>query len=130
MYECATKNLCSYFVRFLKAIIISSSSSRPPCLPLKINVAPLYELNMLKNCTGSTMAGALGGFNTHARYIISAIYITAYQDPAQNVERSHYITVMEPINSGQDLHVSITMPSIEVGTVGGGTQLASLSQLV
>ncbi|XP_048434569.1 3-hydroxy-3-methylglutaryl-coenzyme A reductase 2-like [Pyrus x bretschneideri] len=62
------------------------------------------------------MAGALGGFNTHARYIISAIYITAYQDPAQNVERSHYITVMEPINGGQDLHVSVTMPSIEFGT--------------
>ncbi|KAM1301531.1 hypothetical protein ACFX2H_012554 [Malus domestica] len=57
----------------------------------------------------------------------SLLYIAAYQDPAQNVEISHCITMIEPINGGQDLHVSITMPSIEVGTVGGGTQLASLS---
>nr|GLL27313.1 3-hydroxy-3-methylglutaryl-coenzyme A reductase-like [Ipomoea trifida] len=29
------------------------------------------------------------------------------------------------VNDGKDLHISVTMPSIEVGTVGGGTQLAS-----
>ncbi|XP_009358901.2 3-hydroxy-3-methylglutaryl-coenzyme A reductase 1 [Pyrus x bretschneideri] len=94
---------------------------------LKTNVASLCELNMLKNLTGSAMAGALGGFNAHASNIVSAIYIATGQDPAQNVESSHCITMMEPINDGQDLHVSVTMPSIEVGTVGGGTQLASQS---
>ncbi|RCU13001.1 3-hydroxy-3-methylglutaryl-CoA reductase, partial [Acinetobacter baumannii] len=94
---------------------------------LKTNVASLCELNMLKNLTGSAMAGALGGFNAHASNIVSAIYIATGQDPAQNVESSHCITIMEPINDGQDLHVSVTMPSIEVGTVGGGTQLASQS---
>ncbi|KAG0469026.1 hypothetical protein HPP92_018354 [Vanilla planifolia] len=46
---------------------------------------------------------------------------------AQNVESSHCITMMEAVNKGKDLHISITMPSIEVGTVGGGTQLASQS---
>jgi len=30
---------------------------------------------------------------------------------------------MEPINDGRDLYISVTMPSLEVGTVGGGTQL-------
>ncbi|TQE09471.1 hypothetical protein C1H46_004964 [Malus baccata] len=94
---------------------------------LKTNVASLCELNMLKNLTGSAMAGALGGFNAHASNIVSAIYIATGQDPAQNVESSHCITMMEPINDGKDLHVSVTMPSIEVGTVGGGTQLASQS---
>nr|ACE80213.1 3-hydroxy-3-methylglutaryl coenzyme A reductase 1 [Pyrus pyrifolia] len=94
---------------------------------LKTNVASLCELNMLKNLTGSAMAGALGGFNAHASNIVSAIYIATGQDPAQNVESSHCITMMEPINDGQDLHVSVTMPSTEVGTVGGGTQLASQS---
>merc|ERR1712032_526294 len=29
------------------------------------------------------------------------------------------------LNDGTDVHVSVTMPSIEVGTVGGGTQLAA-----
>ncbi|GJS97360.1 3-hydroxy-3-methylglutaryl coenzyme A reductase [Tanacetum coccineum] len=94
---------------------------------LKTNVASLVELNMLKNLTGSAMAGSLGGFNAHASNIVVAIYIATGQDPAQNVESSHCITMMEAINNGKDLHVSVTMPSIEVGTVGGGTQLASQS---
>ncbi|KAJ4714011.1 3-hydroxy-3-methylglutaryl-coenzyme A reductase [Melia azedarach] len=94
---------------------------------LKTNVAALVELNMLKNLTGSAMAGSIGGFNAHASNIVSAIYIATGQDPAQNVESSHCITMMEAVNDGKALHISVTMPSIEVGTVGGGTQLASQS---
>ncbi|GAB4838689.1 3-hydroxy-3-methylglutaryl-coenzyme A (HMG-CoA) reductase isozyme [Ancistrocladus abbreviatus] len=94
---------------------------------LKTDVASLVELNMLKNLAGSAMAGALGGFNAHAANIVSAVFIATGQDPAQNVESSHCITMMEPVNDGKDLHISVTMPSIEVGTVGGGTQLASQS---
>lgn len=94
---------------------------------LKTTVASLVELNMLKNLTGSAMAGALGGFNAHASNIVSAVYLATGQDPAQNIESSHCITMMEAVNEGKDLHVSVTMPSIEVGTVGGGTQLASQS---
>ncbi|KAE8662292.1 3-hydroxy-3-methylglutaryl-coenzyme A reductase 1 [Hibiscus syriacus] len=96
---------------------------------LKTSVESLVELNMLKNLTGSAMSGALGGFNAHASNIVTAVYIATGQDPAQNVESSHCITMMEAVNDGMDLHVSVTMPSIEVGTVGGGggTQLASQS---
>ncbi|KAK4789931.1 hypothetical protein SAY86_017235 [Trapa natans] len=94
---------------------------------LKTTVPALVELNTLKNLTGSAIAGSLGGFNAHASNIISAIYIATGQDPAQNVESSHCITMMEAVNDGRDLHISVTMPSIEVGTIGGGTQLASQS---
>ncbi|KAG4964587.1 hypothetical protein AAZX31_14G042100 [Glycine max] len=94
---------------------------------LKTNVSALVELNMLKNLAGSAVAGALGGFNAHASNIVSAIFIATGQDPAQNVESSHCLTMMEAVNDGRDLHISVTMPSIEVGTVGGGTQLASQS---
>ncbi|OMP11701.1 Hydroxymethylglutaryl-CoA reductase, class I/II [Corchorus olitorius] len=94
---------------------------------LKTSVEALVELNMLKNLAGSAMAGALGGFNAHASNIVTAVYIATGQDPAQNVESSHCITMMEAVNDGKDLHISVTMPSIEVGTVGGGTQLASQS---
>ncbi|KAK8561412.1 hypothetical protein V6N13_149407 [Hibiscus sabdariffa] len=94
---------------------------------LKTSVESLVELNMLKNLTGSAMAGALGGFNAHASNIVTAIYLATGQDPAQNVESSHCITMMEAVNDGKDLHISVTMPSVEVGTVGGGTQLASQS---
>ncbi|ERN11526.1 3-hydroxy-3-methylglutaryl-coenzyme A reductase 1 [Amborella trichopoda] len=81
---------------------------------LKTSVSALVELNMLKNLAGSAVAGALGGFNAHASNIVTAIYIATGQDPAQNVESSHCITMMEPLNDGRDLHVSVTMPSIEV----------------
>ncbi|GMH24529.1 hypothetical protein Nepgr_026372 [Nepenthes gracilis] len=94
---------------------------------LKTSVEALVELNVLKNLAGSAVAGALGGFNAHASNIVTAIYIATGQDPAQNVESSHCITMMEAINGGSDLHISVTMPSLEVGTIGGGTQLASQS---
>ncbi|XBH92960.1 hypothetical protein VPH35_083981 [Triticum aestivum] len=94
---------------------------------LKTNVQSLVELNVIKNLAGSAVAGALGGFNAHASNIVSAIFIATGQDPAQNVESSQCITMLEAVNGGRDLHISVTMPSIEVGTVGGGTQLASQS---
>ncbi|KAL3731038.1 hypothetical protein ACJRO7_027977 [Eucalyptus globulus] len=88
---------------------------------LKTSVEALVKLKMLKNLTGSAMARALGGFNAHANNIVTVIYIATGQDPAQNHSQ------MEAVDDGKDLHVSVTMPSIEVGTVGGGTQLASQS---
>ncbi|KAL2905967.1 ATP-dependent DNA helicase 2 subunit KU70 [Bienertia sinuspersici] len=91
---------------------------------LKTNVEALVELNTLKNLVGSAMAGALGGFNAHASNVVTAIFIATGQDPAQNVECSNCITMLEAVNHGKDLHISVTMPSIEVGTIGGGTQLA------
>ncbi|XP_066390480.1 3-hydroxy-3-methylglutaryl-coenzyme A reductase 3-like [Miscanthus floridulus] len=94
---------------------------------LKTNVQALVELNVIKNLAGSAVAGALGGFNAHASNIVTAIFIATGQDPAQNVESSQCITMLEAINDGKDLHISVTMPSIEVGTVGGGTQLAPQS---
>jgi hypothetical protein len=81
---------------------------------LKTNVQSLVELNVIKNLAGSAVAGALGGFNAHASNIVSAIFIATGQDPAQNVESSQCITMLEAINDGRDLHISVTMPSIEV----------------
>ena len=90
---------------------------------LKATVEDLVNLNQKKNLIGSAMAGSIGGFNAHAANILTAIYIATGQDPAQNVESSNCMTLMESINGGQDLLVTVSMPSIEVGTVGGGTVL-------
>lgn len=92
---------------------------------LKTNVEALVELNTLKNLVGSAVAGSLGGFNAHASNIVTAIFIATGQDPAQNVQSSKCITMLEAVNHGKDLHISVTMPSIEVVTVGGGTQIPS-----
>jgi len=91
---------------------------------LKTTVADLVNLNTKKNLIGSAMAGSIGGFNAHAANILTSIYLATGQDPAQNVESSNCITLMEAINDGRDLLVTVSMPSIEVGTVGGGTILS------
>ncbi|KAJ3102498.1 3-hydroxy-3-methylglutaryl-coenzyme A (HMG-CoA) reductase isozyme [Phlyctochytrium planicorne] len=90
---------------------------------LKTSVQALVELNISKNLIGSAMAGSIGGFNAHAANILTAIFLATGQDPAQNVESSNCITLMEAVNDGEDLFISCTMPSVEVGTVGGGTAL-------
>ncbi|CAI7811080.1 unnamed protein product [Closterium sp. NIES-53] len=91
---------------------------------LKTTVAALVELNTVKNLVGSAMAGAVGGSNAHASNIVTAVFLATGQDPAQNVESSQCLTLLESANDGADLHASVTLPAIEVGTVGGGTFLA------
>ncbi|XP_023142348.2 3-hydroxy-3-methylglutaryl-coenzyme A reductase-like [Amphiprion ocellaris] len=91
---------------------------------LKTTTGALVEVNISKNLVGSAMAGSIGGFNAHAANLVTAIYIACGQDPAQSVGSSNCITLMEPSGStGEDLYISCTMPSIELGTVGGGTNL-------
>merc|ERR1712129_290193 len=89
---------------------------------LKTDVSTIVSTNIQKNLVGSAMAGAIGGFNAHASNIVTAIFLATGQDPAQNVESSNCITLMEETSDG-DFWISCTMPSIAVGTVGGGTSL-------
>jgi Hydroxymethylglutaryl-CoA reductase len=49
------------------------------------------------------------------------MFIATGQDVAQVVESSSGITWTEV--RGEDLYISVTLPSLEVGTVGGGTSL-------
>ena len=70
------------------------------------------------------------------------MFLATGQDPAHTVEGSNCITLMEEVRAGDqpacggrpgDLRVSVTLPSLPVGTVGGGTSLppqASCLQLM
>jgi hydroxymethylglutaryl-CoA reductase (NADPH) len=95
---------------------------------LKSDVDALVELNTSKNLIGSAMAGSIGGFNAHASNIVTAVFLATGQDPAQNVESSNCITIMKNLNG--NLHISVSMPSIEVGTIGGGTILEAQSAML
>ncbi|KAL5091702.1 hypothetical protein Trisim1_002916 [Trichoderma cf. simile WF8] len=88
---------------------------------LKTDVDSLVELNTSKNMIGSAMAGSIGGFNAHAANIVAAIYLATGQDPAQVVESANCITIMKNLRGS--LQISVSMPSLEVGTLGGGTIL-------
>jgi len=97
---------------------------------LKSSVASLVEVNYAKNLVGSAIAGSIGGLNAHASNVVTAMFLACGQDPAQNVESSNCLTIMEPTNGGKDLYISVNMPSLEVGTVGGGTSLPGQSAML
>jgi len=95
---------------------------------LKTSVSAMVDLNKTKNLIGSSLAGSIGGNNAHAANIVAAMFIATGQDPAQVVTSSNCITLMEPWGDDKrDLYISCTMPSLEIGTVGGGTGLPAQS---
>jgi hydroxymethylglutaryl-CoA reductase (NADPH) len=90
----------------------------------KLHTTPekMAEVNYRKNLLGSARAGSLG-FNAHAANIVAAMFIACGQDPAHVIEASNAITTMEPTDDG--LYCSVTLPSLAVGTVGGGTRIGA-----
>ncbi|MFB6132249.1 MAG: hydroxymethylglutaryl-CoA reductase (NADPH) [Halanaeroarchaeum sp.] len=80
----------------------------------------IAEINTRKNLVGSAKAGSLG-FNAHASNVVAALFLATGQDPAQVVEGANAITTAEV--RGGDLYASISFASLELGTVGGGTDL-------
>ncbi|MCS7142574.1 MAG: hydroxymethylglutaryl-CoA reductase (NADPH) [Aigarchaeota archaeon] len=89
---------------------------------LKTTPEAVEEVVWSKNFIGSARSGSLGGFNAHVANVVAAVFIATGQDPAQVVESSMSISYAERTKDG-DLYISLTIPSLEVGTVGGGTWL-------
>ena len=89
---------------------------------LKTTPEKMAEVNYRKNLVGSARAGSLG-FNAHAANIAAAIFIACGQDAAHVVEASNAMTLMELTDDG--LYCSVTLPSLAVGTVGGGTGIGA-----
>ncbi len=90
---------------------------------LKTEPGSMVKVNYKKNLLGSARAGSTG-FNAHVANIIAAMYLACGQDAAHVVEASSAITSMELTDKG-DLYCSVTLPAIQVGTVGGGTGIAT-----
>jgi hydroxymethylglutaryl-CoA reductase (NADPH) len=85
----------------------------------------MAEGNTRKNLVGSAKAASLG-FNAHAANTVAAIFLATGQDAAQVVEGANAITTMDVREEG--LYASISFASLELGTVGGGTDLATQSE--
>jgi hydroxymethylglutaryl-CoA reductase (NADPH) len=92
---------------------------------LKATPENMCDVNYRKNFLGSARAVSFG-FNAQVANIIAAMYIACGQDPAHVVEGSNAITSAEM--DGEDLHFSVSYPSLPMGTVGGGTGLATQSE--
>jgi hydroxymethylglutaryl-CoA reductase (NADPH) len=64
------------------------------------------------------------GFNAHLANGLTALFIACGQDVANVVNAAVGITHFEQTDAG-DLYASVTLPALTVGTVGGGTGLAT-----
>lgn len=87
---------------------------------LKTTTDKLYRTYESKCLIGGAVSGSIG-FNGHAANVIAAIYLATGQDPAHVVEGSQTITTMKREKDG--MRVSVYIPSLLLGTVGGGTEL-------
>jgi hydroxymethylglutaryl-CoA reductase (NADPH) len=86
----------------------------------KTDAKSLHEVNYRKNLVGSARAGAMG-FNAHAANVVAAMFIACGQDAAHSIDGSTCITTIDLTETG--VYVAVTLPSLPVGTVGGGTSV-------
>lgn len=70
---------------------------------------------------GAIQSGSIG-IQGHFANALAALYIACGQDPACVAESAVGVTRFEVTDTG-DLYAAATLPSIVVGTVGGGTSL-------
>jgi len=88
---------------------------------LKTTPSAMAEVVYRKIYLGTGQAAAYG-LNAHVANILAAIFIATGQDPAQVVEGSMGIVSAEVLENG-DLYFALMLPSLEIGTTGGGTHL-------
>ncbi|WKZ28179.1 MAG: hydroxymethylglutaryl-CoA reductase [Candidatus Dojkabacteria bacterium] len=88
---------------------------------LKTDIASIVEVNKVKVWHGSAYAGSNLGYNAHFANIVAAVFAATGQDLAHVVDASAGYCLMEEDNN--NLYVSVTLPSVPAGDVGGGTSL-------
>lgn len=91
----------------------------------------LVKVHTIKNLIGSNVAGSFSQ-NMQVANVVAAFFLATGQDCAHAVSGSEASVSFELENSDSsklpDLYVSLMMPNICVGTIGGGTNLVKQSQ--
>jgi hydroxymethylglutaryl-CoA reductase (NADPH) len=95
---------------------------------LRAEPEAIVEINYAKNYLGSGYAGSLG-HNGHVANMLAAIFIAYGQDVAQIVDGANAIDDAAVTEKG-DLYFSVFLPSLEVGTFGGGTKRETQMELL
>lgn len=87
---------------------------------LKTDSSKLISTHIQKNLVGSNVSQSFAQ-NGHVANVLAALYLATGQDPAHVVDGSRAFLTIEP--EGDGLYCALTIPSVMVGTVGGGTYL-------
>jgi hydroxymethylglutaryl-CoA reductase (NADPH) len=89
---------------------------------LKTTAKKFFNVWLAKCMLGSSVSGSMG-FNAQFANVVAAVFLATGQDPAHVVEGSMGMTSAEIIREG--LRVGVYLPDIMIGTIGGGTGLAT-----
>ena len=87
-----------------------------------LHVSVDHMISYLQDKHLASYIGGVLGLNVHAANALAAIYLATGQDVACVAENSNCITGYEKNEQG-DLQVTLRMPSMTIGTVGGATRL-------
>ena len=87
---------------------------------LKTNVDDFFEVSQRKLVYGSQL-GQVMGANAQIANVIAAIFLATGQDMAHVGECSMGVTTVEKEKDG--INISVYLPDMVVGTIGGGTGL-------
>lgn len=90
---------------------------------LKTTAQAVFDVWLAKCMLGSVMSGTMGA-NAHIANVVAALFLATGQDPAHIVGAASGITTAKVIH-GNNLYISVYIPDLMVGTVGGGTGLAT-----
>ncbi len=94
---------------------------------LKTNLNDLLATYQQKIWYGTALVGGVS-FNAHIANVLAAFYLATGQDLAHIADNSQAILVMEKRN--KDLYLSLFLPSLNIGSVGGGTQLPTQKEAI
>lgn len=88
---------------------------------LKTTIPKLFDTWLGKCMIGSAISGSMS-YNAHFANVVAALFTATGQDLAHVVEGSLGITTMRVVDN-HHIYVSIYMPSVMAGLIGGGTHL-------
>ncbi|MFQ5454667.1 MAG: PilZ domain-containing protein [Nitrospirota bacterium] len=88
------------------------------------NITPKRMVKFFNLVLLSTTHAGMIGMNAHVANPLTAIFIACGQDAA-NVANSHVGVINYETTENGDLYVSLKLPNLLVGTVGGGTDIGT-----
>jgi hydroxymethylglutaryl-CoA reductase (NADPH) len=75
---------------------------------------------------GSCYSGTVSGFNVNAANALAAFYAATGQDLAHVISSSSAFVQADAVEGG--LHFMVSMPSMEIATIGGGTNFGTAKE--
>lgn len=132
-YQCValSGNLCvdkkPNYLNFIegRGILVKADVTIPHTVVvqlLKTTPQRMLEVAQKKLLYGAILSGSIGA-NAQYANILAAVFLATGQDMAHIAECSIGITEIE--QQGDDLYISVYLPDLVIGTVGGGTQLGT-----